>query len=135
MLKDQFVAVMRHGHPAGRGKLTADTFGAQPHVAISSSGDDTGFIDRSLATRGAKRRIALRLPYLAAGAVLAHSDMVATLSRRVADTLVQGAALQVRELPFASPTIHTSLLWHRRLDGYPAHRWLRDLIVSVSRRL
>jgi DNA-binding transcriptional LysR family regulator len=135
LLKDQFVAVMRTGHPAGRGKLSADTFGAQPHVAISSSGDDTGFIDRSLATRGAKRRIALRLPYLAAGAVLAHSDMVATLSRRVAETLVQGAALQVRELPFASPTIHTSLAWHRKLDGYPAHRWLRDLIVSVSRRL
>ena len=104
-------------------------------MAISSSGDDTGFIDRSLATRGTKRRIALRLPYLSAGPVLAKSDMVATLSRRVAEALARGAAVQFRELPFTSPMVRTSMLWHRKLDGYPAHRWLRDLIASVSRGL
>ena len=135
LLEDQFVAVMRRDHPAGRGTLSAAAFGALRHVAISSSGDDTGFIDRSLATRGAKRRIALRLPYLSAGPVLAKSDMVATLSRRVAEALLRGAALQLRELPFTSPSVRTSLLWHRRLDAYPAHRWLRDLVVSVSRGL
>jgi len=132
LLEDQFVAVMRRDHPAGRGTLSAAALGALRHVAISSSGDDTGFIDRSLATRGTKRRIALRLPYLSAGPVLAKSDMAATLSRRVAEALVRGAALQLRELPFTSPSVRTSLLWHRRLDAYPAHRWLRDLVVSVS---
>lgn len=132
LLEDHFVAVMRRGHPAGRGKLSTSTFGALPHVGISSSGDDTGFIDRSLATRGARRRIALRVPYLSAGVILAQSDMVATLSRRVAETMVRGSALELRELPLTSPTVRTSMLWHRRLDGYPAHRWLRDLIVSVS---
>ncbi len=135
LLEDRFVAVMRRGHPAGRGTLSAATLGALPHVAISSSGDDTGFIDRSLATRGARRRIVLRLPYLSAGAVLGQSDMVATLSRRVAEAMAQGSALQLRELPFTSPTLRTSMLWHRRLDGSAAHRWLRDLIASVSRRL
>ena len=135
LLEDRFVAVMRRGHPAGRGKLSAATFGALPHVAISSSGDDTGFIDRSLATGGAKRRIALRLPYLSAGAVLGESDMVATLSQRVAEAMVRGSALQLRELPFTSPTVRTSMLWHRKLDGYPAHLWLRDLIASVGRGL
>ncbi len=120
LLEDRFVAVMRQGHPAGRG---------------TSSGDDTGFIDRSLATGGTKRRIALRLPYLSAGAVLGQSDMVATLSRRVAEAMVRGSALQLRDLPFRSPTVRTALVWHRRLDGSPAHRWLRELVVSVSRQL
>ena len=132
LLEDQFVAVMRRRHPAGRGSLSAAAFGALRHAAISSSGDDTGFIDRSLATQGTKRRIALRLPYLSAGAVLAKSDLVATLSRRVASALVRDAPLELRELPFTSPSVRTSLLWHRRFDGYPAHRWLRDLVVSVS---
>jgi DNA-binding transcriptional LysR family regulator len=132
LLEDQFVAVMRRGHPAGRGRLTASAFGALRHVDISSSGDDTGFIDRSLAPRGSKRHIALRVPYLAAGYVLATSDLVATLSRRVAKALVRGAGLELRELPFTSPAVRTSLLWHRRLDGSAAHRWLRHLIVSVS---
>ena len=135
LLEDRFVAVMRRGHPAFRSKLSPEAFGALAHVAISSSGDDTGFIDRSLATRGTKRRIALRLPYLSAGPVLAKSDMVATLSRRVAEALARGAAVQFRELPFTSPMVRTSMLWHRKLDGYPAHRWLRDVIASVSRGL
>jgi DNA-binding transcriptional LysR family regulator len=135
LLEDRFVAVMRRGHPAGRGTLSAGAFATLGHVAISSSGDDTGFIDRSLATRGAKRRVALRLPYLSAGPVLAKSDMVATLSRRVAEAMIRESTLQLRELPFTSPTVRTSMLWHRRLDGYPAHRWLRDLIASVSRGL
>jgi len=132
LLEDEFVAVMRRTHPAGRRPLSLAAFGTLRHAAISSSGDDTGFIDRSLAAHGTKRRIELRLPYLSAGSVLARSDFVATLSRRVAGALVRGAALELRELPFKSPAVQTSLLWHRRFDGHPAHRWLRDLIVSVS---
>ena len=135
LLEDEFVAVMRRTHPAGRRPLSTAAFGALRHAAISSSGDDTGFIDRSLATHGTKRRIELRLPYLSAGSVLAKSDFVATLSRRVAGALARDPALELRELPFRSPSVNTSLLWHRRFDGYPAHRWLRDLIVSVSARL
>jgi DNA-binding transcriptional LysR family regulator len=136
LLEDRFVAVMRAGHPVGRGTLTAESFGALTHVEISSSGDDTGFVDRSLATRGGRhRRIAMRLPYLSAGVVLGESDMVATLSRRVAEAMVRGAALRFRELPFTSPTVRTSMVWHRRLDGAPAHRWLRDLVVFVCKKL
>src|SRR3989454_4102969 len=82
LLEDRFVAVMRRGHPAGRSKLSPEAFGALAHVAISSSGDDTGFIDRSLATRGARRRIALRLPYLSAGAGPRSAGMVATVRPR-----------------------------------------------------
>ena len=63
--------------------------------------------------------------------------MVATLSRRVAEAMIRGAesALQLRELPFTSPVVRTSMLWHRRLDGSPAHRWLRELMLVVGREL
>jgi DNA-binding transcriptional LysR family regulator len=135
LLEDEFVAVMRRGHPAGRGRLSASAFAGLRHVDISSSGDDTGFIDRSLATRGSQRQIALRIPYLSAGPVLAKLDVAATLSRRVAEAVVRGAGLELDDLPFASPPVRTSRAWHRRLDGSPAHRWLRELIASVSRRL
>jgi DNA-binding transcriptional LysR family regulator len=133
LLEDRFVAVMRRGHPAVREKLSPETFGALPHLEISSSGDDTGFIDRSLVSRGARRRVAVRLPYLSAGAVLGQSNMVATLSRRVAEVMVRGTRLQIRDLPFTSPTVRMSMVWHRRFEGSTAHRWLRDVIASVCR--
>src|SRR3989442_1397212 len=109
LLEDRFVAVMRRGHPAGRSKLSAEAFGALAHVAISSSGVDTGFINRSLATRGARRRIALRLPYLSAGAGLRQSDMVATFSPRVAGTQGRGSARSLPEPPLPSPAGPTVL--------------------------
>jgi hypothetical protein len=27
------------------------------------------------------------------------------------------------------------MLWHRRLDRHPAHRWLRDVILAVTKGL
>jgi DNA-binding transcriptional LysR family regulator len=135
LLEDHFVVVMRQGHPHGRKRLSATALSALGHVAISSTGDDTGFIDQALATRRAGRRIAMRVPYLSAAAVLGESDVVATLCRRVADAMARTAALQLRDLPFPSPTVRIALLWHRRLQASPAHRWLRDCIVAAAKRL
>jgi DNA-binding transcriptional LysR family regulator len=105
------------------------------HLEISSSGEDTGFIDRWLAGRGLTRRIAHRAPYLSAAAILARSDMVATLSRRIAEAFLHREALQIRNLPCSSPQVSIGMLWHRRLDNQPAHRWLRSLIETVCKRL
>jgi DNA-binding transcriptional LysR family regulator len=132
LLEDPFVMVMRGGHPAGQRKLTAAAFAALSHLEISSSLEDTGFIDRWLAEQGAVRRITLRAPYLATAAILVQSDLVATLSERIAQELVRDHPLQVRKPPYESPLVRTIMLWHRRLDRHPAHRWLRDLIQSVS---
>jgi len=135
LLEDPFVMVMRRGHPASRRKLSAAAFAALPHLEISSSGEDTGFIDRWLVASGLVRRIGLRAPYLSAGPILVQSDMVATLSRRIAQEFVRNHPLQIREPPYDSPRVRTVMLWHRRLDRHPAHRWLRDVILSVSKSL
>jgi DNA-binding transcriptional LysR family regulator len=133
LLEDEFVIVMRRGHPASRRKLSAAAFAALPHLEISSTREDTGFIDRWLAERGLTRRLALRAPYLSAAAILVQSDLVATLSRRIAQEFVRHHPLQLCKPPYASPTIRTAMLWHRRLDRHPAHRWLRDAIVRIGR--
>ena len=127
--------VMRRGHPASQRKLSAAAFAALPHLEISSSREDTGFIDRWLGEHGFARRIALRAPYLSAAAILVQSDLVATLSRRIAQEFVRNHPLELRKPPYDSPRVRTLMLWHRRLDRHPAHRWLRDVILSVTKSL
>ena len=34
-------------------------------------------------------------------------------------------------LPFPTPEITVSLLWHPRLDADPAHRWLRGCVQEA----
>ena len=135
LLEDTFVMVMRRGHPASRGELSAAAFASLPHLEISSSLEDTGFVDRWLAERGLGRRIALRAPYLSAAQILVQSDLVATLSLRIAQELVRSHRLQIREPPYESLLVRTAMLWHRRLDGHPAHRWLREIVQSVAKSL
>jgi len=60
---------------------------------------------------------------------------VATLSRRIAQAFVRNHPLELREPPYDSPRVRTVMLWHRRLDRHPAHRWLRNVIVSVTKSL
>ncbi|HZZ30845.1 MAG TPA: LysR family transcriptional regulator [Phenylobacterium sp.] len=135
LLEDPFVLVMRRGHPASRSELTAQTLAALPYLEISSSGEDTAFLDRWLATSGLARRVAVRAPYLSAHTILAESDFVTIFSRRVAQVFTGNHALEFHEPAFDSPKVRTHMLWHRRLDGHPAHRWLRDHVISVTQAL
>jgi DNA-binding transcriptional LysR family regulator len=135
LLEDPFVLAMRRGHPAARRKLTAEAFAALAHLEISSSGEDTSFLDQWLATRHLKRRIVHRAPYLSAARILSHSDMVATLSRRIAEAFFRGDPLVTRALPCPSPQVPIGMLWHRRLENQPAQRWLRGLVEATAKRL
>ena len=135
LLEDHFVMVMRRGHPCSRETVSAEAFAALPHLEISSSREDTGFIDAWLAERGLRRDIALRAPYLSAAPILAQSDMVATLSRRIAQEFIRDHPLQICTPPYPSPQVRTGMVWHRRLDRQPGHRWLRSVIQTVTKSL
>jgi DNA-binding transcriptional LysR family regulator len=132
LIADRYVVVMRRRHPATRRALDLATFAKLPQLVISSSGEDISFIDAALAAHGHARTVALEAPYLAAGPILAQSDMVAVLGRQIALEFRRLYPIEIRELPFDAPRLHSIMLWHRRLDDQPAHRWLRETAVAVG---
>jgi DNA-binding transcriptional LysR family regulator len=132
VIEDRYVAVMRRGHPAAGRQLDVATFAALPQLGISSSGEDVSFIDTALGAEGRSRTIALETPYLSAGAVLVQSDMVAVLGRQIAQEFRRSHPIEIIELPFASPHLRSTVLWHRRYDNQPAHRWLRETIAVAA---
>jgi DNA-binding transcriptional LysR family regulator len=134
LMHDDFVVLMRRGHPAAMdGELTLATLASLPHLAVTSTGEGTGFVDEALARHGLSRRIALRAPLLATTAALLQSEMVAVISERAAREFSRLAPLTVASLPFATPVVTTAMLWHRRLTALPSHRWLRELVLRVAR--
>lgn len=132
LLDDIFVLAMRRDHPAAGKELTPQALAALSYLDISSSGENAGFIDDWLGARSLTRTIAHRAPRLSAAAILSGTDLVAVLSRRLAEHWVHLYGLSICELPFASPTICTAMLWHRRFDNQPAHLWLRQLIRNAA---
>jgi len=135
LLRDDFVALLGRGAVPDGATLPVEAFGALPHLEISSVADDLRFVDQALAGCGLERRIALRLPYPAAGAVLAGAPLVAVLRRRMAEPLARSHGLQIRPLPHPSPRVETPMHWHRRVDGLAAHRWLRQTVAAAAHAL
>jgi DNA-binding transcriptional LysR family regulator len=136
LLQDDFVVILRKGHvAAGSRELSMKEFAALPHLEISSVPFATDFVDQALARRKLTRRIQLRAPFLSAVRILLASDMVMVVRRRVAEELIHYRPLVIRPLPHASPTMETAMIWPRRLDNQPAHRWLREIVGLVAKDL
>jgi DNA-binding transcriptional LysR family regulator len=134
LLEDEYVAILSSDHPmTGGPTLSIADLGAMPHITITSSGEDTRFVDDALAEHGLTRHVWAALPLHSLTQVLAGSEAVAIVPRRVAADFMAVRPLVIRPLPFPSPHVSLAMLWHRRLDLDPAHRWLRaTLRASVK---
>lgn len=130
LLRDRFVGVVRPGHPILAQAVTAGTYAAAAHVAVTRARPDKGPIDQALQALGLERRVAAFVAgYAGALAVARGSDLVATVSAR--HTVGLRAGMVAFDLPFEIPPVTVSLLWHPRLDADPAHRWLRGIVREV----
>jgi DNA-binding transcriptional LysR family regulator len=133
LLDDEYVAILSSDNPVtAEPALSIEAFAAMPHITITSSGDDTHFIDDALADRGLARLVSAKVPLHSLILMLIGSEALAVVPRRVAADLVAICPLTMRPLPFASPRVSLSMIWHRRLDNHPAHRWLRGTLRAVA---
>lgn len=133
------VTVARRDHPALRraglhpgARIPAELFCALPQVLMSMDGGLSGTIDRALEGCGLRRRVALTVPHFHAVAlVVAEAGLIGNLpvhfARRVAPLL----GLEIYRPPVDPARLDVMLYWHRRLDGDPAHAWLRERIVDA----
>jgi DNA-binding transcriptional LysR family regulator len=132
LFEERYVSLVSARHPEIRRKLTLDLFLKYPHILITHVGDLKGAVDRLLDEKNLKRRVAMSLPYhLAVPALVAGSDMIATLSERVV-RLSSWPGVRLFPVPLEYPRFRETMLWHRRNDNDPAHAWLRGAIGAAS---
>ncbi len=127
LFSDRYIGVVRTGHPLSKVEVTPALYAAAAHVHVSRRDNDKGPIDEALAEVGLKREIATTVGGFSAALALARaSDLVATVHERHTGILFDGMFSFALPLPITRFTV--SLLWHPRLDGDPAHRWLRGCV-------
>jgi DNA-binding transcriptional LysR family regulator len=130
LFRDRFVGVVRTGHRLGKGKVTSARYAAERHVRVSRRTTRKDPIDDALASLGLQRQVATIVGgYSAALALARASDLVATVPERHTGDLRAG--MLTFALPWPTPPITVSLLWHPRLDGDQAHRWLRGCVRAA----
>ncbi len=141
LFRDRLVGVARVGHPllASAG-VTPEQYAACNHVMASREGKAAEVVDGALEKLGLKRTVTVVVPgYPDAMRIARHSDLVALVPRScLGNSLVRDHAatsgLEGFGLPVPTPEFMISAMWHPRLDADPAHRWLRETVMSVCQQ-
>ncbi len=128
LYKDEFVTLLRRGHPAAD-SWTLETFVALDHVLVTILGQGRGVIDDELEQLGLSRRVRLTLPHFyAAMAVVAQSHLVVTLPRSLASRYIDSFGLVALPPPVTRPPFTVVAIWPEALDAQPANTWLRRVV-------
>jgi DNA-binding transcriptional LysR family regulator len=130
LFEERFVCITRKDHPVANARLTLESFLSLSHLLVSPENERFGVVDIALAERGLKRRLALTLPNMyAAPALIASTDMIATLLEGVISFSGHADKLAVLAPPLELEPVHFVMSWHRRNDTHPAQRWFRSCVA------
>jgi DNA-binding transcriptional LysR family regulator len=132
LFDDTFVCICRADHPGLGEPLTIEDYVRHPHVVVAAQGKTDGPIERALSHHGLTRRIAARVPhYLSAPAIVAQSDLIATMPANILGELGLTGSLRIMTLPFRVSTFPVTLYWHRRAQKDAALQWMCALICRL----
>ena len=130
LFRDRFIGMVREGHPLCTGEVTPARYAAGRHVLVARQGVERGPVDEALKAVGLERQVATTVGgFSTALALVRSTDLIASVPER--HTGLLRAGLFSFALPVPVPEITVSMLWHPRLDGDPAHRWLRGVVRGV----
>jgi DNA-binding transcriptional LysR family regulator len=132
LFRQRYVCLFRQGHALDRKRLTLADFRSAEHLVIVSAGTGHGQVDELIRRAGVERQVRLTVPhFVSVGHILQRSDLVATVTERLAERLAGPFDLTYRPHPVDLPEVAINLFWHAKVHRSPAHQWLRGLIVDL----
>jgi len=134
LLPEAFLTLVRPGHPLAEGAMTLARFAAFPHLLHSPNGSRDGALDGPMTEAGHPRRIGAVVAHLGVVPdILCQTDLVMTLSARLAQRMAQTNGLVLRPCPVAIRHTRLSMIFHRRFEADAGHAWLRQMLLTVAR--
>ncbi len=134
LFEDPYVLVCRRGHKLFQRAASQEAYAQADHVVVSPPNSPDDAVRDYLNARGIQRRIALSVPhFMVLGPIIGATDLVATVTGRVARAIPAGSNTKVLELPFPVKPVTIGISWHRRYHRDPGNLWLRRLLAEGVR--
>jgi DNA-binding transcriptional LysR family regulator len=132
LFTDRYVGVVSSDHPLVRRKITPQVYASWPHIVAWRPGLDLGEVDEMLVELSLRRSVMTTVDGFATALALCRgSELIATVPEKHTAALREGMHTFTLPLPVKDFTL--SLLWHPRVDGDPAQRWLRETVREACR--
>jgi DNA-binding transcriptional LysR family regulator len=137
LLADEFVCIVRDGHPLLRAPLTLEAYCRASHLSSLEPVAGQGTVMDALLSRlGVSVHTAVRTQFLSlAPAILASTDLIFSTGRLLAQQMAQEHGLKVLSFPVAIKPLRYNLVWHERSHKNAAMVWFRSELVAAARAL
>ncbi|VCU68125.1 HTH-type transcriptional regulator LeuO [Pigmentiphaga humi] len=132
LFEQDFVCVAALRHPRIGKVLTAEDFAREGHIDVSPSTTSQLIVEQAIRRAGLAREVVLRLPsYLGLAAVLAQTDLVATVPGLLGEICARQEGLALYAPPIAIERYAVNQYWHARWHRDPGHAWLRQMLAEL----
>jgi DNA-binding transcriptional LysR family regulator len=133
LFSEQFVYLMRNGHPAARDVLTAARIRTLRHVVASPPGTRHLYaVEKVLTSPQVRSEIALHVrSFLCVGPIIVDTDLVALVPSNLAALVANNLDVCVCKPKVKFPAFNICMYWHRRFHQDPASVWLRNTIADL----
>lgn len=134
--EEEVVVIAREGHPTVGRRLTKKAYLEAKHVVLARPDTNRTLLESLWRQHDTiPRKIAARVrQYAAMPGLVAQSDCLATLPKRLAQQATRSSPLAIHRLPFASGRVTTYLVWHRSRARDKGHAWLKETILDLRVR-
>ena len=141
---DSFSCVMSANNRV-KDRWSLESYLSSKHIWVSKTGmgvgvgmtpDDVqrlGWVDEALSKQGVKRDISLFTRHYQVALLLAEQDdLIVTIPSMSAKSIANSDKVVILDPPFEIERMRLKMVWSPLLQHDPGHRWLRQLIKSVS---
>ncbi|ADZ91433.1 LysR family transcriptional regulator [Marinomonas mediterranea] len=132
LFDQEYVCLVREGHPLAEQTLTLDNFSKSEHIIIEAQDTGHGRVEKQLAKSGILRVSKLKLPhFISAPYIIAHTDLVATVTEKLALQMANSLDLVIKPHPVDIPAAQINMFWHRRFHQDSGNVWLRNVFFEL----
>lgn len=136
LFTDTDALAVRRGHPALSRLGELECFLNTGHVAVVGVGQREDLVDAWLRDVGVRRRVDLAAPsYLQALHMVARTDLVAVIPRRLVEALAEPLGLEALAPPLDPGTFDEFMFHPSRAHVEPGSVWFRAQVRAVGRAL
>jgi len=133
-IKDSLVCVVRKENKKIGTSVSLEQFAETPHILLSILGSPFkfGILGKWLEKQNVLRKYSVSTAaFLPAALILAETDYILTLPRRMATKLAEIMPLRLVELPNSPPNFQLNMIWHPLYEKDPAHIWFKWQLLSL----
>ncbi len=132
LFSQDFVCLAASRHPRIQGQVSRQAFFNEEHIVVTSSGTGHAIVDKVLGKYKVARRVLLRVPsFLGVGRIVAQTEFLVIVPRRLGEALALQEQVQVLAPPVPLPSYKVKQHWHERFNADPGNIWLRRTMMAL----